>query len=124
MLLDAARAYVGPDVAAGVAASPLASPLRILEESHAPARPLPPFFVSVGTRDPLFACSRRLKEALDRRGVGCELHVSPGEIHGYDAMTWRAPARAKWRAAHAFLERSMPTHLNAARPRGTSSFDV
>ncbi len=107
LLHDAARSYVGADVAAGVAASPLASPLRILEESQAPARPLPPFFVSVGTRDPLFTCSRRLKAALDRRGVACDLHVSPGEIHGYDALMWRAPARAKWRAAHSFLTRSM-----------------
>jgi acetyl esterase len=106
-LYDAARAYVGADVARGIAAAPLASPLRILEGDDSPARALPPFFVSVGTRDPLFACSRRLKSALDRRESPCELHVSQGEAHGYDALTWRAPARAKWRAAHAFLKRSM-----------------
>jgi len=115
LLLDAARAYVGNDVAAGVACAPLASPLRILENGdHQPARPLPPFFVSVGTRDPLFQCSRRLKDALDRRDVACELHVSPGEIHGYDALLWRSAARAKWRAAHAFLRRAMATHETEA----------
>lgn len=107
ILLDSARSYVGADLESGVAASPLASPLRILEGDAAPARPLPPFFVSVGTRDVLFACSRRLKNALDIRGVECDLHVSPGEIHGYDALLWRRAAREKWRAAHEFLARSM-----------------
>ena len=29
--------------------------------------------------------------------------LSPGEIHGYDAMVWRTMAREKWRAAHQFL---------------------
>ena len=78
-------------------------------------RPLPPFFASVGTRDPLFRCSKRLKAALDRLGTECELHVSPGEIHGYDAMVWRPRAREKWIAAGAFLDR----HLAAsARDEG------
>ena len=27
-----------------------------------------------------------LKTALDALGTECELHVSPGEIHGYDAL--------------------------------------
>jgi acetyl esterase/lipase len=102
MLLDAARMYVGPDRVGAYEAAPLASPLRILE-SHAPDRPLPPFFVSVGTRDPLLRCSKRLKQALDDLGTTCELHLAPGEIHGYDALVWRPLAQAKWRAAHAFL---------------------
>jgi acetyl esterase/lipase len=72
----------------------------------------------VGTRDPLFRCSKRLKNALDVLGTECELHVSPGEIHGYDALVWRPEARAKWVAAHAFLDRHM------ARPRGEEGEDV
>jgi acetyl esterase len=106
LLLDAARSYVGHDVRSAVKAFPLTSPLRIIE-AGAPDRPLPPFFASVGTRDPLFRCSKRLKAALDRLGTECELHVSPGEIHGYDAFVWRPQARAKWIAAAAFLERHM-----------------
>lgn len=106
LLLDAARSYLGHDVDRAAEAHPLASPLRILEAGD-PARPVPPFFASVGTRDPLLRCSKRLKAALDALGTECELHVSPGEIHGYDAMVWRPQARAKWRAAHAFLGRHM-----------------
>lgn len=109
MMIDAARSYVGHDYRAGCRKHPLASPLRILE-SHTPHRPIPPFFISVGTRDPLLVCSRRLKAALDRHGAPSVLHVSPGEIHGYDALTWRPRARAKWEAAHAFLRQ----HLTGA----------
>ena len=107
MLLDAAKSYMGANVHAGVARSPLASPLTIIESSPPPERPLPPFFLSVGTRDPLIRCSKRLKAALDRADVACELHVSKGEIHGYDAMVWRPMAKLKWRAAHDFLTRHM-----------------
>jgi acetyl esterase len=107
LLLDAAKSYVGPDVCEAARALPLASPLTIIESDARPERALPPFFLSVGTKDPLFRCSKRLKAALDRRGTPSELHVSPGEIHGYDAMVWRAPAQEKWRAAHEFLA----THL-------------
>jgi acetyl esterase len=106
MLLDAARSYVGHDVDAAAKAFPLTSPLRIIE-AGSPDRPLPPFFASVGTRDPLLRCSKRLKAALDALGTECELHLSPGEIHGFDAMVWRPEARAKWVAAHAFLDRQM-----------------
>lgn len=109
LLRDAARSYLGHDLATAVETFPMASPLRVIEAGP-PARPLPPFFVSVGTRDPLLRCSKRLKAALDGLGTECELHVAPGEIHGYDAMMWRPSARAKWRAAHVFLDR----HLKAA----------
>jgi acetyl esterase len=106
LLLDAARSYVGSDLRGAVERCPLASPLRIIE-SGAPDRPLPPFFAAVGTRDPLLRCSKRLKAALDALGTPCELHVSPGEVHGYDAMMWRPMAKEKWRATHAFLDQWM-----------------
>lgn len=106
LLLDAAQSYLGHDVTAGAEANPLSSPLRIIE-GGSPDRPLPPFFASVGTKDPLLRCSKRLKAALDELGTECQLHVSPGEIHGYDALVWRPQARAKWRGVHAFLERHM-----------------
>jgi len=106
LLLDAARSYVGHDVRRAVLAQPLASPLRIIE-SGSPDRPLPPFFAAVGTRDPLLRCSKRLKAALDALGTPCELHVSKGEVHGFDALVWRPAARAKWRASYRFLEAHM-----------------
>jgi acetyl esterase len=106
LLLDAARSYIGYDVALATQTHPLASPLRIIE-AGAPDRPLPPFFAAVGTRDPLVRCSKRLKAALDALGTPCELHVSPGEVHGFDALLWRPAARAKWGAAYRFLAARM-----------------
>jgi acetyl esterase/lipase len=121
LLLDAARSYVGQDVRGAVQAYPLASPLRIIE-AGSPQRPLPPFFASVGTRDPLIRCSKRLKVALDRLGTPCELHISPGEFHGYDALVWRPPARAKWAAAHAFLGAHMaPPGATAPAPKSANA---
>jgi acetyl esterase len=114
MLVDAARSYVGPDWRRAAHIAPLASPLRIIEE-RAPERAMPPFLVSVGTRDPLLTCSRRLKAALDGHGVRCDFHLSPGGIHGFDAMVWRPPAREKWRAAHAFLEELLAPERGAER---------
>jgi acetyl esterase/lipase len=103
MVIDAARAYLGHDIEGAAATFPLASPLKLLEGLGPPDRPLPPFFASVGTRDPLITCSRRLKAAIDAKRGLCELHISPGEIHGFDAFMWRPAAREKWRATVAFL---------------------
>jgi acetyl esterase len=106
LLMDAAVSYLGPDVKNLARSAPLASPLTIIERER-PDRPLPPFFLSVGTKDPLIRCSKRLKAALDAHGVPAELHISPGEMHGYDALVWREPARKKWLAAHEFLTRHL-----------------
>jgi acetyl esterase len=103
LVLHAATSYVGLDVHAGCAASPLASPLLVLERADELDRPLPPFFADAGTRDPLLGDSRRLCAAVERHGGTCDLHIAPGEIHGYDALVWRAPAREKWRQVHRFL---------------------
>jgi acetyl esterase/lipase len=109
LTFDAAASYVGPHVYDVSRISRLASPLLVMEEMVGETlplkRPLSPFFLSVGTRDPLLEDSRRMKRALDELGVACELHISPGEIHGFDAMVWRPAARIKWKAVHEFLAR-------------------
>jgi acetyl esterase len=110
LTLDAAVSYLGADYPEAFAEAPLASPLLILER-QAPSRPLPPFFISCGTKDPLLAHAKRLHAALLRLGAKSELQVAPGEIHGYDAMVWRPAAREKWRAAHAFLQRTTGTQF-------------
>jgi acetyl esterase len=107
MLVDSAACYVGDDVKQAAPLYPLSSPLVLLEEGRAPARSVPPFFVTCGTKDPLLPHSRRLKDALDRLGVTCELLVHPGELHGYDAFLWRPAAQDKWRRAHHFLAAAM-----------------
>ena len=87
---------------------PLASPLRLLERPPVTgSRPLPPFFTTVGTADPLLGDTIRLGDALQRRGTDCELHVFRGEIHAFNVMLWRAAARAQWGALFDFLERHM-----------------
>jgi acetyl esterase len=109
MTFDAAASYVGAHVYDVSQISQLASPLLMMEamasESRTTARPLSPFFLAVGTKDPLIEDSRRMKRALDDLGVECELHISPGEIHGFDAMVWRPEARRKWKRVHEFLAR-------------------
>jgi acetyl esterase/lipase len=115
MVHHAAASYVGLDVRAGCAAAPMASPLLVLERAPSLDRPLPPFFADAGTRDPLLGDSRRLQAAVERHGGTCKLHIVPGEIHGYDAMVWRPPAREKWRLVHAFLEPLMSPPDQPAR---------
>jgi acetyl esterase len=107
MLFDAAHAYVGHDLRTASLESPLTSPLLILENGFAPHRPVAPFFTTAGTKDPLLGQTRRLKAALDRLGVPCDLHIAPGEIHGFDAMMWRGAARQKWNKVYDFLSRHM-----------------
>ncbi len=87
---------------------PLASPLRLFEERPlAGSRPLPPFFSTVGTADPLISDTIRLREALQARGTECEIHVFRGEIHAFNVMLWREAAREHWRALFGFLRRHM-----------------
>lgn len=109
MIRDAAAAYVGRPVKLRARLSPLASPLRLLGEDPSPdARPLPPFFIACGTRDPLLIDSKKLHAVLDARGVPNELSIHPEEIHGFNAMLWRREARAMWRSAYDFLDRWAP----------------
>jgi acetyl esterase len=103
LVFHAAASYVGLDVPAGCAAAPMASPLLVLERTASLDRALPPMFADAGTRDPLLGDSRRLKAAVEAHGGTCQLHVAPGEIHGYDALVWRPQAREKWRVMHEFL---------------------
>ena len=81
----------------------LADPVVFLERHVAPARPLPPFFVGVGTADPVLEDSQRLQLALERLGVRCETRYYDRETHAFQAMVFRANAQRYWRDAHAFL---------------------
>jgi acetyl esterase len=85
----------------------LADPLCILESDTEPARALPPFFTAVGTADPLLDDTRRLKAALDRRGVPCETRYYPGELHAFHAFVMLRNARRYWTEAFRFLHRNL-----------------
>ncbi len=91
----------------------LADPLPFLESSQPLARPLPPIFTSIGTRDPLLDDTRRLERALRRRSAYVEAHVYPGELHAFQALFMLRAGRDHWRRAFAFLERATGLTLGA-----------
>jgi acetyl esterase len=82
----------------------LADPLVLLERGEAPERALPPFFAVVGTRDPLLDDTRRLKRALDRLGVRCDVRYYPGELHAFHALVFRPNAVQCWRDTYRFAD--------------------
>lgn len=82
-----------------------ADPLVLFERGEAPSRPLPPFFLPVGTKDPLLDDTRRLARALCRLGAVAEDKYYPGEVHAFHAFVMRSAARACWADTFAFLER-------------------
>ncbi len=83
----------------------LADPLVAFERGETPARPLPAFFVPVGTADPLLDDTRRLARALRGLGADVEERYYPGEVHAFHAFVFRAEAQRHWRDTWAFLTR-------------------
>lgn len=82
----------------------LADPLVVFERGEQPARPLPPFFLPVGTKDPLLPDTRRLAVALRRLGGEAKDVYYPGELHAFHAVVLREPARRCWNDTFTFLE--------------------
>jgi acetyl esterase len=95
--------YLAPAAAGGVDTA-LADPLRLLELSAPPERPLPSFFVVASRADPLLAQSKRLAAALERLGVRSELGVYGGG-HAFHAQIWRSEAQRAWRDMFDHLDR-------------------
>lgn len=85
----------------------LADPLRVFERRVVPDRPLPGFFVPIGTKDPLLDDTRRLERALRAMGVECEARYYEGELHAFHALVWRKQARRCWREQLAFMDRAL-----------------
>jgi acetyl esterase len=103
-LREVEEAYLPPTHPRGPARD-LADPLHFLEAADKPVRPLAPFLSCVGTADVLLDDTRRLKAALDRLEVPCDVHYYKGELHAFHALVWRPAARAFWRETYAFLDR-------------------
>ena len=91
----------------------LADPLMVFERGDPPDRPLPAFFVPIGTRDPLLDDTRRLERALGEMGVDCEARYYPGELHAFHAFVWRKQAQRCWRETFAFLNRVLNEERSA-----------
>lgn len=94
-----------------------ADPVCVLERGSPPDRPLPPFFVAVGTKDPLLDDTRRLAAALHRLDAPCEARYYAGAIHVFHAAVWRRPSRAYWREVFEFLARELDHHDRPQRRR-------
>lgn len=82
----------------------LADPLLILEQ-ETPERPLPAFFLPVGTKDPILDDTRRMAAAVTRHGAEVDARYYPGEAHAFHALIWRKQARLCWRDMLAFTDR-------------------
>ena len=105
-LADVEAAYLGKEPAVG--SRDLADPLLVLERGETPARPLPPFFLPVGTRDPLLPDTRRMALALRALGVEAVDAYYPGELHAFHALVMRESARRCWRDTFDFLDKHVP----------------
>lgn len=83
----------------------LADPLVVFERGEKPDRAIPPFFLPVGTKDPLLPDTRRLGEALRKLGGEAEEKYYPGELHAFHALVMRPNARRCWKDTFDFLQR-------------------
>lgn len=105
---EVSHGYLGAAHLGGTAPDPaldLADPVRVFERGEAPARPLPPAFLTCGTADPILDDTRRLHAALVRLGADAEARYYPGEPHAFHALVFREAARSHWRDTWDFLDR-------------------
>lgn len=117
-----ATSYVGYPRQIRAKEAPLASPLRLIEaEEPEGSRKLPPFFIAVGTKDPLLPDSRRLAKALEAKGIPYRLEIYPGELHAFDVLVHRKLAQAKWSSCFNFLERHLLSEGGGGAPAEAKS---
>ncbi len=100
---EVSSAYLGASAAANF---DLADPLCLLERGDRPARALPPFFLPVGTADPLLHDTRRMASALAAHGAIADARYYAGGIHAFHAFVWTRLARRCWDDTWQFLAES------------------
>ncbi|TXD37862.1 alpha/beta hydrolase [Lujinxingia vulgaris] len=108
---EVSNAYLGASSYAQRRSERWANPLILIESLAGPeafARPLPPFFTPVGTRDPILDDTRRLAKALRRLETPVVDRYYPGEVHAFHAFVWREQARRCWEDTFAFLQQHGP----------------
>jgi acetyl esterase len=115
-LTEVGDAYLGDRSRHDPKTLELAEPLTVLERGDVPTRPLPPFFVPCGTKDPLIDDSERLMRALERMGVPCEARYYAGEPHAFHAAVFTENAQRCWVDTYRFLDQHL-ADANVKRPR-------
>ncbi len=96
----------------------LMDPLLLLQRER-PLRPLPPFFLPVGSRDHLKADHARMFEALLAHGTDAQAPVYEGEVHAFHAFVHRQNARRCWDDQAQFLhQRGVAIDLVARKKIG------
>jgi len=111
-LAEVENAYLGREPRA-CATTELADPLLVYERGERPARPLPPFFLPVGTKDPLLPDTRRMGAALRALGAVAEEKYYPGELHAFHALVMREAARRCWNDTFRFLDAHVPPNVSS-----------
>ena len=90
----------------------LADPLRFLEQAEESSRPLPAFFLPVGTKDPIMDDTHRMLHALQRLSVPCQGHFADGGMHAFHVFVWRKKARKCWKDMLEFTHQHLTTATN------------
>jgi acetyl esterase len=94
----------------------LLDPLRIFESNHQFTRPVPAFFLPVGTDDPLVDDTRRMARALERRGIAHEVRYYSGELHAFHFMFWRRASKRCWAETFRFIDRHLRVRVESGAP--------
>ncbi len=102
------HAYLGSDPTRHGTTLDFADPLLWAERASPPKRPLPAFFLPVGTRDPVLDDTRRMAKALRDLGAVAEDRYYVGEVHAFHAFAFRKRARQCWADTYAFLDAHLP----------------
>lgn len=106
-ILEVAAAYVGDHERHDKSLLDLANPLWVFERGELPGRPLPPFFIPCGTKDPLIDDAQRLARALEKLGVEHEARYYAGEPHAFHALVVTQNALRCWKHTYKFLDRHL-----------------
>ncbi|MFT5354976.1 MAG: acetyl esterase [Polyangiales bacterium] len=104
-LQEIERGYLPEPVDAYGSTIDLADPLNWLERGETPDRDIPPFFLPVGTKDPLLDDTRRFAAAIRALGATAEDQYYPGQVHAFHAFAFLAEAKRCWRDTFEFLDR-------------------
>lgn len=93
----------------------LADPLLAMQSEHAFERPLPRFFLPVGTRDPLLDDVRQFAAALQARGGSYDARYYEKGAHAFHGFLWQGLAQQCWADAIGFLGNELGTRGHALR---------